>query len=345
MEILSLRDLGWSPFLQSRLDPDEGAPVRVAAVHRTAVDVLGPVGPERLALPPGLAAGEVAVGDWLVRDREVGDRIARVVERKSLLSRRAAGTGAAVQLIAANVDTLFIVTSCNADFNPARIERYLALALQSGVTPVVVLTKADLCRAPEDYLDRARAIPSADFVELLDAREAEAAARLGGWCGPGQTVALAGMSGVGKSTLANALTGAALETGGIRDDDARGRHTTTVRSLHRTRAGGWLIDTPGMRALRLADAADGIAAAFGDVEALAGRCRFADCGHVSEPGCAVRAAVEAGTLDPDRLERWRKLAREDARNSATLAQSRAAERAFGRMARRALAEKRRRQEE
>ena len=167
-------------------------------------------------------------------------------------------------------------------------------------------------------------------VEAVNALDEASASRLAAWCGRGETVALAGSSGVGKSTLANALTGAELATRGIREDDARGRHTTTVRSLHRTLAGGWLIDTPGMRALRLADAAEGIAAVFDDIAALAGDCRFGDCGHGDEPGCAVQAAVAAGRLDPGRLARWRKLAREDARNTATLAEARARQRAQGR---------------
>ena len=168
-----------------------------------------------------------------------------------------------------------------------------------------------------------RSLGAALPVEAVNALDPGSAARLAGWCGRGETVALAGSSGVGKSTLANALTGAALATRGIREDDARGRHTTTVRSLHRTQAGGWLIDTPGMRALRLADAAEGIAAVFDDIAALAEGCRFGDCGHADEPGCAVQAAIAAGGLDPDRLARWRKLAREDARNPATLAEARA----------------------
>ena len=164
----------------------------------------------------------------------------------------------------------------------------------------------------------------------MNALDLASTARLEAWCGRGETVAVAGSSGVGKSTLTNALTGAALATRGIREDDAHGRHTTTARSLHRTRAGGWLIDTPGMRALRLADAADGIEAAFDDIAALARDCRFGDCAHEAEPGCAVQAAIAAGGLDPVRLARWQKLAREDARNSATLAETRARERASGR---------------
>ncbi|MBP7000658.1 ribosome small subunit-dependent GTPase A [Amaricoccus sp.] len=339
----SLRDLGWSPFLQSDLDPGAlaaGEPMRVAAVHRTGVDALDAAGPRRLA-PGPLAVGEIAVGDWLLADR-AAPRALALLPRKSLLARRAAGTGAELQLVAANVDTLLVVTSCNADFNVARLERYLALARQSGVTPVVVLTRADACADPDLYVDRVRELSRALPVEAVNALDPGAVARLEPWCGPGETVALVGSSGVGKSTLAGALTGSTLATAAIREDDARGRHTTTARSLRRTRAGGWLIDTPGMRALRLADAAEGVAAVFGDLGALARGCRFADCAHDGEPGCAVRAAIDAGRLDPARLARWRKLEREEARNSATLAESRRAERGFSRMARRAMADKARR---
>jgi ribosome biogenesis GTPase len=196
--------------------------------------------------------------------------------------------------------------------------------------PVVVLTKADACPDPAAFVDRVRALSAALPVEALNALDPAEVARLEAWCGPGETVALAGSSGVGKSTLTNALTGAGLATRGIREDDARGRHTTTVRSLNRTRAGGWLIDTPGMRALRLADVAEGIEAVFDDIASLARACRFGDCGHAGEPGCAVQAAVEAGALEPGRLARWLKLVREDARNSASLAEARARERAQGR---------------
>ncbi|MBP7241789.1 ribosome small subunit-dependent GTPase A [Amaricoccus sp.] len=338
---LSLRDLGWSPFLQAGLAPDDLAaaePMRVAAVHRTGVDALGADGPRRLATG-ALSAAEIAVGDWLLAGRDPA-RVLRLLPRKSLVTRRAAGTGATLQLVAANLDTLFVVTSCNADFNVARIERYLALARQAGAEPVVVLTKADACPEPEAYVDRVRALSRALQVEAVNVLDPASAARLEVWCGRGETVALAGSSGVGKSTLAGALTGARLATAPIREDDARGRHTTTSRSLIRTRAGGWLIDTPGMRALRLADAAEGVAATFDDIGELARRCRFADCAHDGEPGCAVGTAIAEGALDPGRLARWRKLAREEARNSATLAEARRAERGFGRMARRAMAEKR-----
>jgi ribosome biogenesis GTPase len=255
-----------------------------------------------------------------------------VLARKSLFKRKAAGTGRRVQLIAANVDTLLIVTSCNQDFNVARLERYLALAREAEVTPLVVLTKADLVDDTHDYVAAAARLMPGLFVECLDARDGEAASRLAPWCGPGQTVALVGSSGVGKSTLVNALAGEGRQAvAGIREDDARGRHTTTGRSMHRLAAGGFMIDTPGMRELQLTDVGAGIEDVFADVVETAARCRFADCRHENEPGCAVRAAIDAGDLDLDRLVRFRKLLAEDARNSATLRERRARERGFGRM--------------
>jgi ribosome biogenesis GTPase / thiamine phosphate phosphatase len=337
-EDLTLRALGWSPAFQAQLDLDEMGrlePMRVAVVHRGAVELIGPGGARRAA-----TGGEAAaVGDWVLVDPASG-RLVRILERKSLLQRRAAGTGREAQPIAANLDTLFVVTACNADFNPARIERYLVLARQAGVLPVVVLTRADDCGDPGAYAARVWAVAPGLAVEALDARDPAQAARLGGWCGPGETAGLVGSSGVGKSTLVNALTGAGQVTRGIREDDARGRHTTTARSLHRLASGGWLIDTPGMRALRLHDAAEGVEAVFADITGLAQGCRFADCAHEGEPGCAVQAAIAAGALDPARLARWRKLAREEARNSASLAERRRQVRATGRLHRSIQAEKR-----
>ncbi len=348
-EGLTLRDLGWSPAFQAQLDPEEAAaamPLRVTAVHRDAVEALGEGNgqPRRVATGPGLPSREIAVGDWLLVDPASG-RPLRLVARKSLVQRRAAGTGREVQLVAANLDTLFVVSSCNADFNPARLERYLVLARQAGVQPVVVLTKADACTDPHDFLDRLRALAPEVPALAVNALDPGSASRLLPWCGQGQTVALVGSSGVGKSTLVNALADAAQATRGIREDDAHGRHTTTARSMHRLPSGAWLVDTPGMRALRLTDAAEGVEAVFEDLAELASACRFGDCRHEDEPGCAVQAAIADGRVTADRLARWRKLQREDARNSASLAEQRRSARAFNKMTREAMSAKRRRRGE
>ncbi|MDT8856490.1 ribosome small subunit-dependent GTPase A [Paracoccaceae bacterium Fryx2] len=336
---LTLADLGWALDFLRQLDLDEigtTTPCRISAVHRNRVEAIGADGPLSLIPPPGLSTGEVAVGDWaLARDQ----RLLRLLDRRTCLARRAAGTGAARQLIAANVDTLFVVTSCNADFNPARLERYLALALGAGVEPVILLTKADLCDGPASWADRARAVNRRVEARTLDALSGDVGTALAEWCRPGRTVALAGSSGVGKTTLANALAGAARSTAPIREDDAKGRHTTTGRDLLPMAVGGWLIDTPGMRELRLTDAEDGIAALFDDLDALARTCRFHDCSHQTEPGCAIRSAVADGRLDPDRIARWEKLRREDRHNSETLAKARHRDRAFGQMVRGVLRDK------
>jgi ribosome biogenesis GTPase len=290
-----------------------------------------------VATTPDLPSDLVAVGDWLLAERATG-RPVRLLERKTLLRRGAAGGGRA-QLIAANLDPAFLVSSCNADFKVARLERYLALARQGGVLPVVVLTKADLCDDPGRFVAQAARLAAGLMVEAVNATDPDDVARLLGWCGVGETVALLGSSGVGKSTLINGLAGTRLDTAGIREDDAKGRHTTTARSMHPMASGAWLIDTPGMRELRLFDAAEGLEAVFADVAALAGDCRFGDCRHDGEPGCAVRAAIEAGALDPVRLARWRKLAREEAHATASVAEERRSARALGRLHR---ASKRRR---
>lgn len=326
---LALPDLGWSHNFQSQLELDEigvAEPVRITEVQRGRAVVLGVNGVASIAsdkLEP------LAVGDWLLLFP--GDLRPRLLDRQSTISRKAAGTTHAVQLIASNVTTMFIVSSCNADFNIGRLERYLVLARQSGVVPVMILTKADLGAEPEAYVDQARTLDATLVVAALDARSEDAAARLAPWCGRGETVVLVGSSGVGKSTLANLLAGVEQHVQGIREDDARGRHTTTARSMHRLLGGGWLIDTPGIRELQLTDVADGIGAVFGDILELAAECHFRDCEHVAEPGCAVRVAVADGRLEERRLESWRKLAREDRGNSATLAQAQARNRAFGKM--------------
>ncbi len=498
-----LETLGWQPFFAQQSSVDELAatpPVRVVEVHRNGLHVMGD-GIDAV-IPP---RPDATAGDWLLLDR-ARPRDSRLLARKSLLKRRAPGSDRQVQLIAANIDTAFIVTSCNADFNIARLERYVALAFEADIAPVILLTKSDLCDDPEAYASRAAAISDRVPVVTLDARGPEPVAKLAPWCGKGQTVAFLGSSGIGKSTLTNALageegapvlghpdpeapgpaTGSAassqpdpepVRSGGsgpgrrqllvdpdadatarprlsengrapvsdrpassevteqrrappqdvgsrqsprldevasrqpsspqgiasrqpprpdaaafrqfptpqgatsrqpvptqtiapqssatqpiatqpiatrpaaappiatrpaapppiatqpIREDDAKGRHTTTRRQLHPVPSGCLVLDTPGMRELQLTDAATGIDDLFADISDLAARCRFGDCRHDTEPGCAVSAAIEGGTLDPDRLRRWRKLLAEDAHNSASLAERRRRDRAFGKMVR------------
>jgi len=315
----TLASLGWSAHFARQVAPDDPAtPARVSEVSRAGLTVLTATGPASVITPD--STGLYAVGDWVMVQ---GPRVTARLDRLTEIGRRAAGPVAARQLIAANVDTLAIVTSCNADFNVARLERYLAMASSAGCLPLIVLTKADEAADPASYVNTAARLSSLVTAFALNGRDGTDVARLNAWCGPGQTLALVGSSGVGKTTLQNHLTGVIAATQGIREDDAKGRHTNTARALRPTLAGGWLIDTPGIRELQLSDAADGIEAVFSDVTDLLGTCRFSDCKHESEPGCAVQAAIAAGTLDPDRLRRWQKLSREESHSSETVAQARA----------------------
>lgn len=336
MTDLTYADLGWTAHFARQADLSETQTYRIAEVHRTEVTGVSPGGSVTLRAPDG--TGAIAVGDWV--SAEAG-AITRVFDRQSLLKRRAAGSDAREQLIASNVSTLGIVSSCNADFNQRRLERYLVLAADAGCLPLVILTKADECDDPSDFVRQAERLSPLVSVVALDATNAEEIERLHPWCRTGETLALVGSSGVGKTTIRNALTGETAATQGIREDDAHGRHTTTSRALVRTMAGGWLIDTPGMRALRLADVSDGIEAVFADIEELAAGCRFSDCAHETEPGCAVTAAIETGDLDADRLRRWRKLKAEDMRNSESIAEARARDKGFGKMVRSVMKDKKR----
>lgn len=315
----SLTALGWTDFFAEQLLPDEAdlAIVRIASVHRARLTGLSVEGPVDLELPVHANTGDFAVGDWVLAEpRSLA--LNRRLDRRTLLQRRIEGRKAP-QLAAANVDTLFIVTSCNLDFNPARLERYLALSNQAGTEPVIVLTKADTAEDASTYQDQAAALQRGLAVVTVNARSPDSALALAPWCRPGRTVAMIGSSGVGKSTLVNTLAGpnrdTSQETGGIRERDAKGRHTTTARSLHAIAGGGWIIDTPGMRTLNVSDAAEGIDTLFAEITDLAPSCRFRDCTHAHEPGCAVQAAIAAGTLPAERLARWRKLLEENRSNT------------------------------
>lgn len=338
MNNITLSDLGWSDHFARQTD-DASAACRIAEVHRDTVTALCAHGPLRLMAPMG--SGQIAVGDWVIADET---SVQQILNRQSVLKRRTAGTDAAMQLIAANVTTLAIVTSCNADFNEARLERYLVLAAEAGCLPLIVLTKADQSDAAEEYQRAAERLSPLVTAITINAKDPEDVALLAPWLKPGDTLALVGSSGVGKTTLRNALTGQEAATQDIREDDAHGRHTTTARSMVRTELGGWLIDTPGMRALRLSGASEGISAVFEDIEELATHCRFNDCAHDTEPGCAIRAAIAENTLDPARLKRWQKLVNEEERNTETVAQARARDKGFGKMVKGAMAEKRARKD-
>ncbi|MEO8530492.1 MAG: ribosome small subunit-dependent GTPase A [Deltaproteobacteria bacterium] len=307
----SLDELGWSDFQADQLGPEDADVLctRVAEVHRNRLLVFGAEGTLDLFMPPNLPTTDIAVGDWVL---SLNGRVTRALEPKTLIKRRSGGADGTVQLIAANVDTLFIVTSHNADFNLRRLERYLALAYESEVTPVIILTKADMSDDIATYVDQARGLKSGLEVVTLNAKSPDVTAALARWCRLGQTVALTGSSGVGKTTLTNALTGGLAATAGIREDDARGRHTTTHRALSPLPQGGWIIDTPGIRELSMTDMDDGIDAVFADVAELSLHCKFNDCAHQGEPGCAIGAAIADGSLDRDRFERWTKLKAEGA---------------------------------
>ena len=335
---LTLAQLGWRPFFQQqlRLEQWEYPVSRVIAQHRNRLELLGEAGEQGLDLHPDMP--EITVGDWLVLSPE--GNFDKLLERQSLFRRKAAGSKVGEQLIAANVDTLFIVTSLNDDFNLNRIERYLSLANDVGAAPVIILSKADLSDDPEMFCRQVQALDSLLMVVTINCLDAGEVHKLSPWCKTGNTVALMGSSGVGKSTLVNTLLGKTVQsTGAIREDDSKGRHVTTGRSLLRIPQGGLLLDTPGMRELQLADCDAGVNTTFADITSLAEKCRFGNCQHDNEPGCAVQSAIGRGELKARRLSSYQKLMREQAFNSATLAEKRARDKSFGKMIKAHLSDK------
>lgn len=251
-----------------------------------------------------------AVGDWVAVAPRTGDTAATihaVLPRRSSVERKAAGPRIESQVVAANVDRLFICVGLDRDFNLRRIERYLTLAYNSGVSPAVLLTKADACDSVPDRVTRVAAVAVGAPVIALSVVDGRGLRDIGELIGPGVTTAMVGSSGVGKSSLLNALLGrAAMPVGAVRSHDGRGRHTTTRRELLLLPGGGVMIDTPGMRELGLWGESDGVETAFGEIEQLATTCRFRDCTHEHEPGCGVLAAVTRGELDEHRLASYRK---------------------------------------
>jgi ribosome biogenesis GTPase len=313
--------LGWSAFFEEqwqRWAAPHLLPARIAAEHRGAYEVWSAAGAGAARLG-GRARHDLGdselpgVGDWVALDAvpRPGHTVTvqRVLDRRTVFIRGAAGRAARAQVIAANVDLAFVVCGLDEDFNPRRIDRYVALVRAGGVLPVVVLSKADLAADSQQRAADVRAATGVD-VEVVSALHGEGLATVRRRVGDGTTAALVGSSGAGKSTLANALLGCdRMPTGPVRVRDGRGRHVTTHRQLLPLPGGGLLLDTPGMRELQLVDET-GLAAAFDQMSALAQQCRFADCGHGGEPGCAVQAAVAAGELAPERLEHFLQLQRE-----------------------------------
>jgi ribosome biogenesis GTPase len=312
-----LADLGWDPAweaVRSTFARDDLAPARVATQHRggyllfTDSGELPGVVAGRFRHETGAPADFPVVGDWVLQHDGV---IHALLPRRTAFSRKTNLGLTLEQVAAANIDVVFVVAALDTEPNLRRIERYVTVAYESGAEPVLLLSKADLCADLDTTLAAVEDVVPGTPVHAVSARTGMGLELLDRYCRPGRTAVFLGPSGVGKTTLLNALTGVERATAEVRED-GRGRHTTTHRELVIVAGRGLVIDTPGMRELQLWDADAGLSAVFADVELTARECRFADCAHEAEPGCAIRAALDAGRLDRDRYDGYRKLEREEA---------------------------------
>ena len=310
---MDIHDYGMVPNYENL----PGIPARVTAVHKERYEIVCEHGITHARLKTKEYYVDTqdfpTTGDYvMIHYIDNGDsQILATLPRRTFFSRREPGPVPRDQAVAANFDYVFIMQSLNLDFNPKRLERYLTLAWQSGATPVILLTKADMVEDYWDYLSQVERVAMGVNTHVVSAHTGYGLNRLNAYLQPGKTVVFLGSSGVGKSSLVNALAGEpVMVVKAIREDDSKGRHTTTHRQLIRLKSGVMIIDTPGMRELGMWDVSEGLADAFEDVEKHLGRCRFSDCKHEKEPGCAIRAAISAGELEPARWESYRKLKEE-----------------------------------
>lgn len=317
---LSLMQLGWNNFFQQQISiDDDSIPARVIRQDLGRYHLMSDQGP-MVGILQGKARLESSkadlptVGDWvLVKAQEHGKEmiIQSMLERATKFSRKQAGEKFYEQVVAANIDTVFIVTGLDDNFNVLRIERYLFLCNTSGALPVIILNKADVCEDTERFLDEVREVAGSTPVHIISALTEDGMQSLQAYISEGTTVAVLGSSGVGKSTIINTLLGYDhFKTGAVRDTDSRGRHTTTHRELCPIPGGGMIIDTPGMRELQIWSDEQYLATTFEDVEVLATLCKFGDCRHKTEPGCAILSGIKNGTLSEDRWESYGKYIKE-----------------------------------
>jgi ribosome biogenesis GTPase len=314
---LKLQDLGWDAFFAEAFEPHEQdnlLPARVSARHHGPCELMSELGRLGGVMSGRLSDEELpAVGDWVAVRPVEGERkavIEAVLPRRSAFTRKEAWRRTVVQVVAANIDTVFVVTAFGGDLNPRRLERYLTAAWDSGATPVIVVNKSDVAEDPQAELLEVEPVAVGIAVCAVSAVTGDGLAELDAYLGLGKTVALLGSSGVGKSTLVNRLAGQELLATAETSRDGRGRHTTSHRELIPLPGGALLLDTPGMRELQLWADEEVLETTFGEISELAAGCRFSDCSHDHEPGCAIQAALADGTLASERFASYRKLQRE-----------------------------------